>query len=403
MHLLPKNICLLSGGSVNRVKLLQKNIAVNLINFESLRFFSKELCRITWDIIIIDESHNIKSPKAKQTRVALQLLGKKRLAFSGTPILKDQLDIFSQFQFLDRGKTFGTNFYAFRNKYFIDQNSHRFRGNFPLWEIRPGAEKDIEAKMVKFWHRLEQKDCLKNLPPVIEKTRNVYLTKEQQIAYSEMERHCITVLEKESITAPVAVTKQLRLSQITSGFLKSEDGKIVEFKNNPKMNELLELAEEFLPQKKGKYLNKNKILIWAHFRHDIESIAKNLKMHNPVVVYGGTKQSSVLVNQFQTDPNCRVFIGQPGSAGEGQTLTAANYAIRYSYSFNLKDFLQSIKRNYRKGSEAHSSVTYVNIIAKDTHDEIVLACLKRKDNVSKAVYAYIKAHQDAGRGNKKVG
>lgn len=392
---IPKdNICILSGNTINRIKLLNKNIPIYIINFEGLRFLSKELGNINWDILIVDESHRIKNPRAKQTQITLSLVGKKRLALSGTPILKDYLDIFSQCQFLDKGKIFGNNFYAFRNQYFIDQNSHRFRGNFPMWIIRPGSEGKIKNKISGFWNRLEKKDCLKNLPPKIEKTLYVFLNKEQQLAYKEMERHCITELEGLPITAPVAVTKQLRLSQITSGYLKSENGKIIEFKKNPKIELLIELVEEILLQKDGEYLNNNKIIIWAHFRHDINYIFKNLKKYNPVVIYGGTKNRNEIKKLFQEDKKYKIFIGQPGSAGEGLTLTAANYTIRYSYSFSLKDYLQSADRNHRKGSEMHESVTYIDIVAKDTHDEIVLKCLKNKENVGKAVYEYIKSHQN---------
>lgn len=378
------DVCILSGTGAQRRKLLQEPYSIYILNYEGLRVVELELLKIEWDIIISDESHRIKNPKALQTKIACKLKGKRKFIFSGTPLLNSYMDVFSQMLFMDNGKTFGKNFFAFRNQYFIDHNGGRFRGNFPDWQLRRGAEKIIMEKMSKNCHRLEKKDCL-NLPEKMYETRYCYATPEIIKHYSEMKKDCITFINDQAVTAQVALTKILRLNQITSGFLKTVEGVETDFQSNPKMDILKEVVDEITQNP------NNKVIVWAHFRKDIETIAKTFAHLNPVVIYGGVEDRGSLVNSFQTSPQVRMFVGQPHSAGIGITLSAANYAIYYSYNFSLEDRLQSEDRCHRKGSEIHKSITYIDLVMKDTIDEVILKALKSKNDMAESVMEYIKS------------
>ena len=72
------------------------------------------------------------------------------------------------------------------------------------------------------------------------------------------------------------------------------------------------------------------------------------------------------VERFQNDPKIQYFIGQPQSGGIGLTLTAAEYAIYYSNSFDLETRLQSEDRCHRIGTT--KNVTYIDIEASKTID-----------------------------------
>jgi SNF2 family DNA or RNA helicase len=391
----PKKIKILTGSKEKRIKLLNTEARIYIINYEGLRTIFKELYTIPWDIIVADESQRIKNHQALQTRAATALAQKarKRFILSGTPLLNSYLDIFSQFLFLDLGKRFGGNFYAFRNKYFFDENAHRWRGDFPMWKIKPGSEKEIKEKIASCCHRLEIDGCLLKLPPKIFQNEYVYLPKEQQKCYKELASEFITSIENEPVTAQVMLTRLLRFRQVTSGFLKTEDGKIKAFKENPKLEAVLDLAERILPiGPDGKWLNKNKLVIWAFFRHDIELLAEKLKKYNPVFKYGGVKEP--VHRTFQEDDNCKIFIGQPRSSGTGITLTKGNYSLRYSYDFSSEDKQQSDARTRRKGSEIHKVITYITIKARHTIDELTLKNLSDKKEMADGVMTFIKSFQE---------
>ena len=70
----------------------------------------------------------------------------------------------------------------------------------------------------------------------------------------------------------------------------------------------------------------------------------------------------------------------PTFGGYGLTLTAAKYVIYFSNSYNLEVRWQSEDRAHRYGQT--SQVTYVDLIATDTIDEMVLHNLENKIELS---------------------
>ncbi|KAJ4361537.1 hypothetical protein N0V95_001789 [Ascochyta clinopodiicola] len=55
---------------------------------------------ITWRRIILDEGHNIRNPKAKKTIAVSNLLAQSRWSLTGTPIINNLQDLYSQVRFL---------------------------------------------------------------------------------------------------------------------------------------------------------------------------------------------------------------------------------------------------------------------------------------------------------------
>ena len=89
--------------------------------------------------------------------------------------------------------------------------------------------------------------------------------------------------------------------------------------------------------------------------------------------------------RFNTDKKCRVIISNRKTGGAGINLTSAAYSIVYGRDFNLGNELQSEARNYRAGSEAHESITKINLVMEDTIDELVMQALESKQEVSKVI------------------
>jgi SNF2 family DNA or RNA helicase len=94
------------------------------------------------------------------------------------------------------------------------------------------------------------------------------------------------------------------------------------------------------------------------------------------------KEKMESVSKFNNNSDYRVFIGHPISLGVGINLVAASYCIYYSRNFSLEADIQSEARNYRGGSEIHDKITRIDIIAKDTLDELILQALENKMKIS---------------------
>ena len=383
-----------------------------LTNYESLLMKPLFSAMKAWEpeALVFDECHRLKNWKAQRSKLAAELsnpVGKTRplvYGLSGTSILNSLLDIFQQFVIIDGGRTFGQNFLAFRGLYFRDRNAGMPKERyFPKWEPRTlqldnfDAEKEIGKKLSERSMRVEKKDCL-DLPPELNQIIKVGMTPEQTRLYKEMKSEFITFLGDKACTATIALTKALRLMQISSGFVavKSENGGLsdngdsegeasveaVRLKNTPKQAALKSLLEDLTPE--------HKVLVWAVWKENYLQIKEVLDELGVcyVEVHGGISAAKKQANieRFKTSPDCRVFLGHPGSGGIGINLVVAPYSIFYSRTFSLEHYLQARARNHRGGSEIHEKITHYDLVCENTIDELVVKRLSQKIQISEKVF-----------------
>ena len=386
------DILILSGSQKERVRLLSENMGrpkILITNYESL--LMKDLYGMLQIYrpmaLVCDEAHKLKDSKSRRAEQATKLadLSTIRFLLTGSPVLNSMMDLFSQFRILDGGSTFGKNFFAFRSKYFFNKNaSAPAHVTWADWRLRPGAEVDIRAKISKISMHVEKSKCL-DLPPLVKKKVYVEMSGDQRKAYDSMLKDFIAVVDDKASVAELAITRGLRLQQIVSGFVNVEEGagerSEVEFRDNPRLDALHELLEELTPH--------HKVLVWAVFKQNykqIISVFEKLKLKY-VQVHGeiSSKAKQEAVDQFNTDPDTRVFLGHPGSGGIGINLIPASYAIFYSRNFSLENDIQAEARNFRGGSEIHEKVTRIDIVCASTIDEEVLKALDLKQQIGESV------------------
>ena len=125
----------------------------------------------------------------------------------------------------------------------------------------------------------------------------------------------------------------------------------------------------------------SKVIIWARFKADLKAIQRALG--EEAVAYHGEVSNDdreAAVYRFQNDPKIRYFVGQPQSGGIGLTLTAADYVIYYSNSFDLEVRMQSEDRCHRIGTK--NNVTYIDIEARKSIDTKIIKALREKKNLA---------------------
>lgn len=376
----------LKGSKSQRLKLLNNSKkCIFIINYEGLRVIGAELIKFGFGLVICDEIHCIKSPKALQSKIAIEIskTAEYRYGMSGTPILNTMLDLFNIFLFLDHGALLGRNFFGFRARFFEDKNAI-FKSKewyFPHWEPKASTVNDLQSLIANKTFRVLKKDCL-DLPDKVYEQVYVELTEEQKAHYENIKKELITEYSEGVVVAANALTKIQRLSQITSGLLFSTTGDVSNI-NSAKLSALHALLTD--------QLVGEKVIIWGVYRRELERIQEmciSLKL-NPVLIYGGVNNKDELIQRFQTDDSCKVLIGQVGT-GVGFTATAAKYAIYYTNNYSMKDRLQSEDRCHRVGSEIHDKITYIDIIATGTIDEVVLGALKNKKDMASAILDSLK-------------
>lgn len=383
---------LLKGSVPKRIELIRRIIngervvpdgfyPVLLLNHDVLRLLEEELtilARVKRVGFIIDESQKLRNPEAKMTQAGMRLANVVawRMIMTGSPVIQGEQDVWSQWYCVDLGITFGPNFVQYRREW-LTEDPYTFKVSVKDEQ----SQTEIGLRMRRRGFRVTKEQGIPDLPPRVFQQYPVELTTAQRKAYEELEATLVTELSREDdqyATASNQLTMILRLSQITSGFVKDEKGETFSFAPNPKLQAVQELVEE--------NVRNGSILIWAWYQEDVRSIARALEEYNPAIVYG--KQSDTVRNEGIrrfVNRETRILIGNQASGGVGLNLQIAPLAIYYSQNYNLEDRLQSEGRNHRGGSQMHAQVTYIDLIAQDTIDLVVLNALKHKKSVADAV------------------
>jgi len=331
-------------------------------------------------MIAVDESTTIKNHKAKRTKSLMKIAAgfKYKRLLTGSPITKSPMDIYSQCEFLRPGLLGFESYYAFQGRYAVVQR--RKMGAAAFQQIVGFRNLDELTKRIDmFSFRVLKKDCL-DLPEKIYTARYVGMTPQQFDMYEQIRRHAMVLLDSgEMSTAPAVITQMLRLQQIMSGHLKTDDGDMLYFPSK-RMDALEEIINE----------HDGKAIIWSRFRYDIiqitEALNKKFGEGCAVSYFGDTSdddRANAVLNFQNPDHPLKFFVGNPATAGYGLTLTEANLVVYYANDFNLETRIQSEDRAHRIGQK--NNVTYIDLICEGSIDERIVKALRAKIDIGAKV------------------
>jgi SNF2 family DNA or RNA helicase len=243
--------------------------------------------------------------------------------------------------------------------------------------LKRSMEDELTRKIHSVAYRATKAECL-DLPPITDIIRTVDLETSALKLYRNLVKDSYTELGQGEVTATNILTRLLRLSQLTGGFLSSDDGERSQSVSKAKLEALSDIIET--AQESGE-----KLVVIARFVAEIEAIKKHLDKHHIKysAISGETKDRTEQVQRFQEDPEVTVFIGQIATAGLGITLTAASTLVFYSFDYNFANFEQSKARIHRVGQT--KPCTYIYLVAKDTIDEKILKTLSKKADIAKTL------------------
>lgn len=371
------SLVILSGTSTQKALALKqmKGVAlqVAVVNYESAWRLEKEIIAWQPDLIIADEGHKIKTHNISASK-AMHRIGAKakyRLLLTGTVITNKAIDVFSQYKFLNPA-IFGSSFYVFRNRYFdmVGYGNHT-----PV--LKRSMEQDLMEKLHSIAYRATKAECL-DLPETTDIVRYVELEPTAMKVYRDLVKDSYSELGKSEVTVTNILTRLLRLSQLTGGFIGDDEGNAPTQISSAKLSALEDIIEE--AQQEGK-----KLVIIARFVAEIKAICKLLEKRNIgySCIMGGVKNRDEQVSAFQNEPNIQVFVGQIATAGLGITLTAASAMVFYSEDYSMSNFEQAKARIHRVGQRENCS--YIYLVAKGTVDEKVLVALRGKADLARAL------------------
>lgn len=349
--------------------------------------------------VVIDESHRIKGQKTKVATAAMRMkpLADYRRIMSGTMSPHSPLDLWNQYHFLSAMILPYANIYAYRADFCVLENMR----------IRPRGKKgeEREVKQVVGFKNLDRlrallaphtfykrkRDCL-DLPEKVFETVHVPFVPEQRRMYKQMLEESVADLETGKYAdlppeqrllamlddpvkavAETALSRVVRLQQITAGTVRAEDGL---WHNTPtkKHDYLLDRIKD---------TQDSKVIIWGHFKQELWTIYQLLGEEygegTAVLYTGDTPQRTRTEYRkaFQDpDSGVRFFVGHPGAGGIGIDLTASNQVIWTTLPSRLEYYLQANDRAHRIGQT--QTVTYTHLVIPGTIDVGVMKRNQRK-------------------------
>lgn len=335
------------------------------------------VARQWWDLVIYDESHRIKSPGGKASLFARALRARTRAVVlaSGTPMPHSPLDVYGQFR-AAAPQVFGKSWTLFRSEFAV------LGGPEKRWILGYKNVAKLEAKIAPLTYRISKREALPDLPEEQEVDYKApFSSAEARRIYAELERDLITDVEGKVLTAANALTRILRLQQVTGGSVPTDDG-VARSVCDAKRKLLVDTLED---------LGDEPVVIFCRFRADIAAAhaaceaagVKSLELSGVAddLAAWQAGEAQALVVQVQ-------------SGSEGISLVRANVAIFYSISSSLKEYDQARSRIHRPGQAR--KCLYIYLAIENTIDEEILAALRRRAEVIEAIMCRIQARAFKG-------
>lgn len=364
-----KSCGLIVGATKERAAQYESETFFTVCNYEQVLKDILPIEQTKWDLIILDEGQRIKNWEAKTSRIIKGLRSRFALVLTGTPLENRLDDLFSIVEFIDDGRL-GPAF-RFFNKHRIVDEKGKVTGYEGLDELR--------EKLKPVMLRRTRDLVMKQLPPRSTEIVRIEPTGEQQEMHDAHMRVVSMIIRKPYLTemdilrlqksllmcrmiadstyladkeAPGYSTKLKRLDELFSNLAAEENRKIVLFSEWTTMLDLIEPI-----------LEKNAL--------------RFVRLDGSVP----QKKRQVLVNEFQNDPSCRVFI-TTNAGSTGLNLQAANTVINVDLPWNPAVLEQRIARAHRMGQK--SPVQVFVLVTEGTLEENLLATLSAKHQLALA-------------------
>lgn len=314
-----------------------------------------------FDLVIMDEAHMVKNPKANRTKIMNQITEKikKRWLLTGTPIANRPMDFFNLLNICDSPVTSSWKQFAFRycdgKKFKKKLKSGSYRD---IW-ITDGASnlEELHNRTKNLILRRKKEDHL-DLPPKI--VAPYYVEIDDMNQYHRVFDEYLEWAKSEG--KRLGTGRHMVELIVLRKYLALE-----------KTKQTIELAEQAIE-------NGQKVIIFTNFTHSFDTlmdhfgkiaVGHNGKMNST------SKQNSI--DKFQEDDNIKVFVGNLISAGTAITLTKAETVIMNDLDFVPSNHAQAEDRAHRIGSTSTTNVYYP--IAVGTIDEMMFKILEKKRKI----------------------
>ena len=380
----------LEGDTVTKVtketeKVSRKHSVIN----EAME--NSQLFQSQFDLIIIDEAHRLSNTTSGIYKIVSDLVKRSNpkgiYELSGTPITNRPINFYNLLKIVGSPLADDWKYYVERycdGKFFYnkkERDAHTFifckKVGKPSWYDLSDSEKEeldkiIDARCKKIW----KTDGSSHLDDLQEAVKSCYIRRDKDDLV--LPKKTVKVLNYD-------LTKEERESyeRVWDEYLQAQDGKnkddLEKYKAITEGIMMRQWLAKAMTEKTIDLAKKcvdlgNKVVIFCSFDEELNTIKEAFK--DICVVHNGKmliKKKDKSVEEFQNNPNIRVFIGNIQSAGVGLTLVASRVAIFNSFSWVSGDNLQAEDRIHRLNQKRDVTIYYQvfsNTFYKEMFDKV---------------------------------
>ncbi len=330
----------------------------------------ESLSRVVWDCLILDEAQAIKNPVAQQTRRLKTLQSRMRIAMTGTPIENNLTNLWSLFDFLDKG---------------LLGSSQEFRGFCSGLEDRPEGYARLKNMIAPFLLRRVKTDrnIISDLPEKTEQVDYVEMSKKQVVLYRQLVRDMQKkVLESEGIERRgLVLSLILHLKQICNHPDQYLGQKEYSPSASGKFEMLRSLAETI-------YEKRERMLVFTQFKEItgyLDDFLAEVFHCRGGVIHGSVSvgERNTIVERFQSDAYVPYLVLSVKAGGTGLNLTKANHVVHFDRWWNPAVENQATDRAFRIGQQ--KNVFVHKFVCRGSIEEKIDALINSKKELAENV------------------
>ncbi|MEC4272923.1 DEAD/DEAH box helicase [Adlercreutzia sp. R25] len=332
----------------------------------------------TFDAVVLDESHYVKSPSANRTKACIRIASRARYRWilTGTPTSNGQLcNLWSQMAVVDpvavvsRGREYiypgclgGDSYYKWIERVALLDKWRKPRKYIDV----QGVQEAVGALS----YRITKAECLDLPEKLPDEVLRVSLDQTVKPKYRSMAKSS-AILELDALAGnPLA--RSLRLRQIASGFIDTDDGRVELACRKPAA------LREFIGGFEGKFV------VFCEFRRSIDEVSSVLAAEGVGhVVLDGRSPDKGVWREFQADPTVRAIICQYQTGSAGIDLYAADTCIFYEPTLRSDLNEQARDRIHRVGQTRACSYYYM--LTEGTVETAIYRALRNYEDFSEAL------------------
>lgn len=329
------------------------------------------IAKKVWNVLCLDEAHQIKNRATRASQAAMAMTAKQRLILTGTPVQNHLGELWNLFQFINPGLL--GPWTEFNDTYIRD-------------ELTSAKRSQLQKLTQPFILRRTKEQVLKDLPEKNIYNRPVELTREEMLAYEDMRKLVEAKFKKGKSMKEKAIVEGLHiefLAELTHLREAANDMRLLGTGWKEESSKIVALMDIMATLRENP---ENRILIFSQFTSFLDNIGLALKREGVEYLYldGSTpmRERHNLVDKFQNG-ECPVFLVSLKAGGLGLNLTAANYVIMMDPWWNPAIEDQAADRAYRIGQER--VVTVIRLVAQHTIEEKIIRLHESKRDLSDMV------------------